>query len=86
MTGSTNWLEGQGGVYVVGIGLHPYQFPSDTPYTHLVLTDTAPRPSFSPSPWSSTSRSTTARASRPPCQPGCTRCCAPTAATRPSRC
>ena len=35
---SSNWLAGHGGVYVVGIGLHPYQFPSDTPYTHLGLT------------------------------------------------
>jgi len=35
---SSNWLAGNGGVYVVGIGLHPYQFPSDTPYTHLGLT------------------------------------------------
>lgn len=38
MSGGTNWLDGNGGVYVVGIGLHPYQFPSDTPYTHLGLT------------------------------------------------
>lgn len=37
MSGGGNWLDGSGGVYVVGIGLHPYQFPSDTPYTHLGL-------------------------------------------------
>jgi len=35
MTG--NWIDGNGGVYVAGIGLHPYQFPSETPYTHLGL-------------------------------------------------
>ncbi|MBY4898472.1 thiolase family protein [Cupriavidus sp. AU9028] len=34
----TAWIDGNGGVYVAGIGLHPYQFPSDTPYTHLGLT------------------------------------------------
>jgi len=34
----TNWLDNQDGVYVVGIGLHPYQFPTETPYTHLGLT------------------------------------------------
>jgi acetyl-CoA acetyltransferase len=33
-----NWLAGNGGVFVAGIGLHPYQFPSDTPYTVLGLT------------------------------------------------
>jgi len=33
-----NWIDGNGGVYVAGIGLHPYQFPGDTPYTHLGLT------------------------------------------------
>lgn len=33
-----NWLDGNGGVYVAGIGLHPYQFPSETPYTVLGLT------------------------------------------------
>ena len=33
-----NWLDGNGGIFIVGIGLHPYQFPSDTPYTHLGLT------------------------------------------------
>lgn len=27
-------------VYVVGIGLHPYQFPNETPYVHLGLTAT----------------------------------------------
>lgn len=32
-----NWLDGSGGVYVAGIGLHPYQFPTDTPYTRLGL-------------------------------------------------
>lgn len=35
---SVNWLEGSGGVFIAGIGLHPYQFPSETPYTHLGLT------------------------------------------------
>jgi acetyl-CoA acetyltransferase len=38
---SSHWIDGNDGndgVYVVGIGLHPYQFPSDTPYTHLGLT------------------------------------------------
>lgn len=33
----SNWLDHHDGVYVAGIGLHPYQFPSDTPYTHLGL-------------------------------------------------
>ncbi len=35
-TGS--WLDSNGGVFVAGIGLHPYQFPSETPYTVLGLT------------------------------------------------
>ncbi|MDP9912507.1 acetyl-CoA acetyltransferase [Variovorax boronicumulans] len=35
---NSNWLDGNDGVYVAGIGMHPYQFPSDTPYTHLGLT------------------------------------------------
>ena len=35
---SSHWIDGNDGVYVVGIGLHPYQFPSDTPYTQLGLT------------------------------------------------
>jgi len=34
----SHWIDGNEGVYVAGIGLHPYQFPSDTPYTHLGLT------------------------------------------------
>jgi acetyl-CoA acetyltransferase len=34
---SGNWIDGNDGVYVVGIGLHSYQFPSETPYTHLGL-------------------------------------------------
>ncbi len=34
---SEQWIDGHQGVYVVGIGLHPYQFPSDTPYTQLGL-------------------------------------------------
>lgn len=34
----TNWIDGNGGVYVVGIGMHAYQFPDATPYTHLGLT------------------------------------------------
>ena len=33
-----NWLDGNGGVFIAGIGLHPYQFPSETPYTQLGLT------------------------------------------------
>ncbi|WP_428000698.1 thiolase family protein [Acidovorax sp.] len=35
---SGNWLDANGGVFIVGIGLHPYQFPSETPYTELGLT------------------------------------------------
>lgn len=35
---NANWIDGNDGVYVAGIGLHPYQFPSETPYTHLGLT------------------------------------------------
>lgn len=35
---SINWLDGSGGVFIAGIGLHPYQFPSETPYTQLGLT------------------------------------------------
>lgn len=38
MNGASNWLDAHGGVHVVGIGLHPYQFPTETPYTHLGLT------------------------------------------------
>lgn len=38
MNAGSNWLDAHGGVHVVGIGLHPYQFPSETPYTHLGLT------------------------------------------------
>ena len=42
MSGNTlpasNWIDASGGVYIAGIGLHPYQFPSETPYTHLGLT------------------------------------------------
>ncbi|MFP5472904.1 MAG: thiolase family protein [Gammaproteobacteria bacterium] len=34
----SHWIDGNEGVYVAGIGLHPYQFPSETPYTHLGLT------------------------------------------------
>lgn len=34
----STWIDGNDGVYVAGIGLHPYQFPSDTPYTQLGLT------------------------------------------------
>lgn len=33
----SNWIDQRGGVFVAGIGLHPYQFPSETPYTHLGL-------------------------------------------------
>ena len=35
---SGNWLDAHGGVFIAGIGLHPYQFPTDTPYTELGLT------------------------------------------------
>ncbi|WP_010458111.1 thiolase family protein [Acidovorax radicis] len=35
---SGNWLEANGGVFIAGIGLHPYQFPTETPYTELGLT------------------------------------------------
>ncbi|NPC57869.1 thiolase family protein [Caenimonas soli] len=35
---SANWIDATGGVYIAGIGLHPYQFPSETPYTQLGLT------------------------------------------------
>ncbi|WP_422085179.1 thiolase family protein [Variovorax sp.] len=34
----SNWIDDNDGVYVAGIGMHAYQFPSDTPYTHLGLT------------------------------------------------
>lgn len=34
----SDWIGANGGVHVVGIGMHAYQFPSDTPYTHLGLT------------------------------------------------
>ncbi len=33
-----SWIDGNQGIYIAGIGLHPYQFPSETPYTHLGLT------------------------------------------------
>lgn len=33
-----NWLDQNGGVYVVGIGMHRYQFPTETPFTELGLT------------------------------------------------
>ncbi|MDB5816685.1 MAG: thiolase [Rhizobacter sp.] len=33
----SGWIDNEGGVFVAGIGLHPYQFPTDTPYTHLGL-------------------------------------------------
>ena len=33
----SNWLDQNGGVYVVGIGMHPYQFPTDTAFTQLGL-------------------------------------------------
>src|SRR6218665_1569043 len=32
------WVEGSGGVSVAGIGLHRYQFPTQTPYPPLGLT------------------------------------------------
>ena len=32
------WIDDNDGVYVAGIGMHAYQFPSETPYTHLGLT------------------------------------------------
>jgi len=34
---SSHWIDGNEGVYVAGIGMHPYQFPTETPYTHLGL-------------------------------------------------
>jgi len=34
----SDWTDDNDGVYVVGIGMHAYQFPSETPYTHLGLT------------------------------------------------
>lgn len=37
-TTSGNWLAANGGVFIAGIGLHPYQFPTETPYTELGLT------------------------------------------------
>ena len=35
---TANWIHENGGIYVVGIGMHAYQFPTETPYTHLGLT------------------------------------------------
>jgi acetyl-CoA acetyltransferase len=35
---TSRWLDANGGVFIAGIGLHPYQFPSETPYTQLGLT------------------------------------------------
>jgi acetyl-CoA acetyltransferase len=35
---SGNWMDANGGVYIAGVGMHPYQFPSETPYTQLGLT------------------------------------------------
>lgn len=35
---SGSWLNANGGVFIAGIGLHPYQFPTETPYTELGLT------------------------------------------------
>lgn len=37
-TSPGNWLDAHGGVFIAGIGMHPYQFPSETPYTELGLT------------------------------------------------
>ncbi|MDN4588221.1 thiolase [Xenophilus aerolatus] len=34
----SRWIDGNDGVYVAGIGMHAYQFPSETPYTQLGLT------------------------------------------------
>lgn len=34
----SNWINENGGIYVVGVGMHAYQFPTETPYTHLGLT------------------------------------------------
>lgn len=34
---SGNWLDAHGGVFIAGVGLHPYQFPTETPYTELGL-------------------------------------------------
>lgn len=35
---SAHWIDQNGGIYVVGIGMHAYQFPTETPYTQLGLT------------------------------------------------
>ncbi|WP_422845084.1 thiolase family protein [Acidovorax sp. M2(2025)] len=37
-TQAGGWLDANGGVFIAGIGLHPYQFPTETPYTVLGLT------------------------------------------------
>lgn len=34
----SRWIDDNDGVYVAGIGMHAYQFPSETPYTQLGLT------------------------------------------------
>lgn len=36
----SSWLERNGGVFVVGIGMHPYQFADSTPFTQLGLVAT----------------------------------------------
>lgn len=33
----SGWIDGNGGVHVVGIGMHRYQFPTEVPYTRLGL-------------------------------------------------
>jgi acetyl-CoA acetyltransferase len=33
----SGWIDDNDGVYVAGIGMHPYRFASETPFTHLGL-------------------------------------------------
>ncbi len=48
---SRNWLDANGGVFIAGIGLHPYQFPTETPYTELGLTAVRAALADSGLPW-----------------------------------
>lgn len=56
MSGADNarghWLDGNGGVFIAGMGLHPYQFPSETPYTLLGLTAVRAALADAGLPWS----------------------------------
>jgi acetyl-CoA acetyltransferase len=47
----SNWLDQNGGVYVVGVGMHRYQFPSSTPFTKLGLTAVREALDDSKLPW-----------------------------------